>query len=212
MMFYRESVSSELLKILKIIVNETELDEFNLGDGTSLALRFGHRRSIDIDLFSTQSFDSNRHIDILHKLFYNLQIVNRTKGSICAVVQNIKLDILYHSYPLLNDPVFYEKIRFLSLQDLAAMKINAVTNRGSKKDFIDLLLLHDKGISLSDALDHFCEKYGNAGRFLAIRSLAWFEEADLEPDPIFLNGWKWKDVRQRFKSLVDEIILEKKSV
>jgi hypothetical protein len=51
-----------------------------------------------------------------------------------------------------------------------------------------------------------CKKYGNAGRFLAVRSLAWFEDAESEPDPVFLNGWVWKDVRQRVEKLVEGII------
>ncbi|MDA3938565.1 MAG: hypothetical protein PF693_04550 [Spirochaetia bacterium] len=55
-------------------------------------------------------------------------------------------------------------------------------------------------------MDYFCEKYGNAGRFLAVRSLSWFEDAESEPDPVFLNGWVWKDVRQRVEKIVKEII------
>ena len=167
MMFYSESVSPELLKLLKVIMKEDKLGKFSLGGGTSLALRFGHRRSIDLDFFTINSFDTGQCIDILHSLFDDLQVVNRTVGSVCAVVQNIKLDILHHSYPLLYEPVTYEGIRFLSLPDLAAMKINAVTNRGSKKDFIDLLLLHENGIQLIKALDYFCEKYGNTLNLLS---------------------------------------------
>ena len=144
--------------------------------------------------------------NFLHSLFTDLEVVNRTVGSVCALVQNLKLDILYHPYPLLYGPVSEEGIRFLSLPDLAAMKINAVTNRGSKKDFVDLLLLHENGIPLEKALEYFCEKYGNAGRFLAVRSLSWFEDAESDPDPIFLNEWIWEDVRQRIEKLVEEII------
>lgn len=205
-MFFPESVSPELFKLLKIIMTRKEFDNFILGGGTSLALRFGHRKSIDIDLFNIDSFDSIQSIDYLHNLFTDLEVVNRTIGSVCAVVQNCKMDILHHPYPLLYEPVIAEDIRFLSLPDLAAMKINAVTNRGSKKDFVDLLLLHDNGIPLVKALDYFCDKYGNAGRFLAVRSLAWFEDAESEPDPVFLNGWVWKDVRKRIESLVEGII------
>ena len=206
MMFYSESISPELLKILKIIMAKSEFDKFFLGGGTSLALRFGHRKSIDIDLFTTGPFNSVQSINSLHSLFNDLEVVNRTAGSVCAVVRKCKMDILYHSYPLLCKPVVYEGIRFLSLPDLAAMKINAVTNRGSKKDFVDILLLHDNGIPLGKALDYFCQKYGNAGRFLAVRSLSWFEDAESEPDPVFLNGWLWSDVRYRIERLIKEII------
>ena len=173
--------------------------------GTSLSLRFGHRQSI-LNLFTIQPFNSRQFINLLHSLFNNLEVVNQTVGSVCTIAHNFKLDILHHPYPLLFNPIVEDEIRFLSLPDLAAMKINAVTNRGSKKDFSDLLLLHENGINLAQALDYFCDKYGNAGRFLAVRSLAWFKDAESEPDPIFLNGWVWKDVRQRIESLVDGII------
>ncbi|MCK5251008.1 MAG: nucleotidyl transferase AbiEii/AbiGii toxin family protein [Spirochaetaceae bacterium] len=185
---------------------ETELEEFILGGGTSLSLRFGHRQSIDLNLFTIQPFNSRQFINLLHSLFNNLEVVNQTVGSVCTIAHNFKLDILHHPYPLLFNPIVDDGIRFFSLPDLAAMKINAVTNRGSKKDFTDLLLLHENGINLAQALDYFCDKYGNAGRFLAVRSLAWFEDAESEPDPIFLNGWVWKDIRQRIESLVDGII------
>ena len=206
MMFFFESVSPELLNFLKAIMLDKEFDKFVLGGGTSLALRFGHRQSIDIDFFSIDPFDSIQCVNSLHRLFPELEVVNRTTGSVCAVVQECKIDILHHSYPLLYEPLVYRGIRFLSLPDLAAMKINAVTNRGSKKDFVDLLLLHDNGISLDKALDYFCKKYGGAGRFLAIRSLSWFEDAEQEPDPLFLNGWTWDYVRQCIEKLDGDII------
>ena len=85
------------------------------------------------------------------------------------------------------------------------MKINAVTSRGSKKDFFVLYLLHQTGISISTSLDHFSVKY-NGNRFLALRSLLWFEDADSEPDPILLNDWSWEYVKKEIAELVDTII------
>jgi len=116
------------------------------------------------------------------------------------------IDFLHHPYPLLEKTIVRNNIRFLSLPDIAAMKINAVTNRGSKKDFTDLLLLHEEGIRLDRALDCFCRKYGGGGRFLAVRSLAWFTDAEEEPDPVYLNGWTWNEVRSRIEQLVKDII------
>jgi len=207
MMYYPESVSQELLLILKKLMLEAELKDFNLGGGTSLALRFGHRRSVDIDLFSRRQFDSLHLSELLHSRFSSLELINRTEGSLCMLIDGCKLDILQHNFPLLNEPLVNNGIRFLSLPDLAAMKINAVTNRGSKKDFVDLYLLHSNDIPLTESLDYFCEKYGSAGRFLAIRSLGWFEDADAEPDPVFLNGWTWETVRLQMENLVRDFLI-----
>ena len=117
------------------------------------------------------------------------------------MVHGVKIDFLLHDYPLLVPDLIEQSVRFCSLEDLSAMKINAVVGRGSKKDFSDLLLLHENGYELKTALEHFCTKYGEAGRFLAIRSLNWFQDAEEEPDPVYLNGWTWPLVRQRMMTL-----------
>lgn len=85
----------------------------------------------------------------------------------------------------------------ISLDDMAAMKVNAVTNRGLKKDFSDILMLHQQGLTIWNALELFCIKYGDAGRFNAIRSLNWFGDAEDEPDPLYINGWTWNYVKKR---------------
>ena len=85
------------------------------------------------------------------------------------------------------------------------MKINAVTNRGSKKDFTDLLELHLQGVPLPEALNNFIKKY-NGNRLLAVRSLLWFADAENEPDPVFLNSWSWDFVRSEMQKLADNLL------
>lgn len=200
-----EAVSPDLLNLLRSLMVLPEVETFALGGGTSLALRFGHRKSIDIDLFTETAFDSSQLQDRIHSRFPDVQVVNRTEGSLCAVVRGVKVDFLLHPYRSLAPRTTLETIRVLSLADLCAMKVNAVTGRGSKKDFTDLLLLHDQGFSLQQALDHFCSKYGEAGRFLAIRSLNWFQDAEEEPDPFFLGGWSWPMVYERMTALAKSL-------
>jgi len=201
-----ESASPRMLEILHFLNGMGELKQAALGGGTSLALRFGHRKSIDLDFFLVEPFDSPGLQETLIRLFPDLEILNRTPGSLCAITESVKLDFLLHSYPLLREYTSLDSVRCLSLPDLAAMKVNAVTNRGSKKDFSDLLLLHENGIPLTAALDFFSVKYGPAGRFLAIRSLNWFADAEEEPDPLYLNGWTWPEVHQRMAGLAKALL------
>jgi hypothetical protein len=203
-----ECVSPELLELLHLLAKLDELHGAALGGGTSLALVFGHRRSVDIDFFLVDPFDSIGMQEALARSVPGIQFVNRTAGSLCAITGTVKVDILLHSYPLIQGHSRLDTIPCLSLPDMAAMKINAVTNRGSKKDYTDLLLLNDNGISLSDALDLFCHKYGQAGRFLAIRSLNWFDDTLGEPDPLYTNGWTWPEVRKRMEALARNLIVE----
>jgi hypothetical protein len=201
MKFLIDCVSPDLLQLLKQLASVEELAGFQLGGGTSLALVYGHRRSIDIDLFSTRPFQPSAILDSMAAAQIIPDILNRTQGSLCLSVNTIKVDILRHSYPLLDvtDRVFHFPL--LSQSDLASMKINAVTNRGSKKDFSDLLMLHQKGVTVETALDLFCRKYGKSGRFNAIRSLNWFEDTKDEPDPVYINGWDWSYVKNEMEKI-----------
>ncbi len=83
----------------------------------------------------------------------------------------------------------------LSIKDVAAMKINAICNRGSKKDFFDMKVLL-KTFTLREMLDFYQKKYVIGNRFMAIRSLVWFEDADSEPDPKSLDGSSWEAVKK----------------
>ena len=94
-----ESVSAELLELLPVLAGLEELRSTALGDGTSLALVFGHRKSVDIDLFLVNPFDSLGLQGALAGVIPGIQIVNRTKGSLCAINGSVKIDILHHAYP-----------------------------------------------------------------------------------------------------------------
>jgi hypothetical protein len=170
-----ESITPEVLQLLEKVSALEVLTSFSLGGGTSLALRFGHRRSVDLDFFAVAAFDSALCQDAIAAHFPGMEIVNRTPGSLCAIIQGIKIDILHHPYPLIGETFQAGTFKLIPLPDMAAMKINA--------------------------LDCFCRKYGSAGRFLAIRSLNWFEDAEAEPDPLYLNGWTWPHVREKMSRL-----------
>jgi predicted nucleotidyltransferase component of viral defense system len=195
-------VPQNILNLLGELMQLPFLQNFVLGGGTALAFDLGYRRSIDIDLFTRTTFDTAETTARLFAALPKVQTVNQTQGSLSLVVGQVKLDLLYHPYPAINPTRFGANgTRLLSLEDLAAMKVNAVVNRGSKKDFSDLLALHEAGLLLSQALDLFCQKYGEAGRLLALRSLLWFEDAESEPDPMYQNGWTWPLVRQQILKL-----------
>ena len=57
-MLHTESVEGNNLDILKRLMQMEELSSFNLVGGTALALRYGHRLSIDLDLLSSSAFDN----------------------------------------------------------------------------------------------------------------------------------------------------------
>lgn len=169
------------------------LTGFALAGGTSLALRFGHRWSVDLDFFTTDPFDPERLNEALALL--GSTVVEPSVGSLTVAVERIKLDFLRHAYPLLRPVEGFGEIRMLSVPDVAAMKLNDIANRGSKKDFFDLsrlLEIHPLG----EMLGFFESRYPNSDLFIVLRSLAWFDDADQEPDPVSLSGITWERVKE----------------
>jgi len=178
------------------------LHEFALGGGTSLALRLGHRWSVDLDFFNTREFDTD---ELMEKSgLGHASIINRATNSLSLDVDGTKLDFLRHGYPLLSPVEEIAGIQMLSLPDVGAMKLNAIANRGAKKDFFDLCELQ-RHHPLPTMLDWFEMKYRPADRFTVIRSLGWFEDADQEPDPVSLNGDDWPLVKSRMRAMVSDL-------
>lgn len=164
-MLHDSAVSITLLKVLRERAVRLSDAGFSLAGGTSLALRFGHRVSVDLDFFTTEPFEP---VTLAAQLGAQPgEIIDRTTGSLQMLIQGIKIDCLRHAYPLLDSPVTIDGIRMWSVADVAAMKLNAITNRGSKKDFFDLSILLDHH-TLPEMLDLYCAKYAISNRFMVI--------------------------------------------
>lgn len=175
---------------------------FSLAGGTSLALRFGHRISVDLDFFTIGEFEPESLIRRLEML--PGQVMDRADGTLQLLVQGVKIDFLRHAYPLLEAPEVLDGIKILSIADVAAMKLHAITNRGSKKDFYDLQMLLPH-YPLPALLDAYCAKYAVVNRFMVIRSLAWFDDAEHEPDPVSLAQVTWPAVKAEISKAVAEL-------
>lgn len=201
-MLYFDAVPAVVSHLLGSLAPLPALDRFSLAGGTSLALRYGHRMSVDLDFLTTEVFEP----EVLQAglSLTNATVVARTVGSLTLDAQGTKLDFLRHAYPLIKEPETFGEIRMLSVPDVTAMKLNAIANRGSKKDFFDLCELL-KRHSLSEMLEFFEMKYRNSDRFIVLRSLAWFEDAEIEPDPLSLTGLAWGEVKKTIEAALRTI-------
>ena len=113
-----------------------QLQEFYLVGGTALALHYGHRKSIDLDIFTHVPFDANVLSEFLRREF-DLNEVAVATNTVLGQINGIKTDFIVHQYPPIRTIVTINRVRLLSVEDIAAMKLNAIANRGSKKDFWD---------------------------------------------------------------------------
>ena len=198
MPFRSEAVSPELLNVLHRLSSAPALEVFYLVGGTALALQIGHRRSVDIDLFTHTSFDTQVVADWLVQNMHATE-VDTSKNTVRGVVDGVKLDVLAHQYPPIEPLVTMDSIRMASLQDITAMKLNAVSNRGAKKDMWDIaaLLSH---FPLDHMVEFYRRKYPAGNVWTLIKSLTYFQEADAEHIPIHdLTGMTWEQVKLRIQ-------------
>ena len=203
-MLQTQAVEPALLELLKKLMEVKLFRPFVLVGGTSLALQIGHRISIDLDLFGDQELDELEFTDIL-KSFGSTTILKKSKNILIYSVNGVKLDFVNYRYSWLDPPSLVENVRLASTKDIAAMKLNAISGRGSKKDFIDLyFLLREYG--LSDMLDFYSRKYLESSLFMVLKSLTYFDDADGEEEPFLISKVKWDDVKKAIRKEVNQYV------
>lgn len=194
------TVESHTLELLKAFMQEELFASLRLVGGTALALQYGHRQSVDLDMFGPVRFDSLEIRRVLLQIG-KLTVIKETPDIKIYLLDGIKVDFVYYSYPWLADAVEEDGIRLASDKDIAAMKINAIEGRGSKKDFIDLYFLLEH-YTLQEMLDFYCRKYPEHSLFRALLSLSYFEDADTQMMPVMFSDIDWSIVKKRLSDAV----------
>jgi len=203
-MLHYETIDSKTLGLLKDLQNIPAFSELRLAGGTSLALQIGHRKSIDIDLFGNIRADEFEISEALNKLG-KVTILRKSANINIFVIENIKLDLVNYQYPWIEKSIFEDNIALAGQKDIAAMKLAAITGRGTKKDFVDLFFLL-KQFSLSEMLGFYNQKYVDGSEFLVLKSLAYFDDADEDEDPIMLKPFDWNEIKKTIENHLKEYL------
>ena len=148
-----QSINSEAKRVLEKIAANPVFSSFYLAGGTALAIQLGHRESIDLDWFSREDFSNSRVKESLSKLG-QLEVNSEEEGTLHGVLDGVKISFLRYPYENLFPLISFERTYLADERDIAAMKIDAVSSRGSKKDFIDMYFLLQK-YSVSEIFDFF---------------------------------------------------------
>lgn len=173
-------------------------NDFNLVGGTALALKIGHRLSVDIDLFSTTPFDAKALAERLATSYAATEIRTLTNGLFCFV-NNIKIDLLSHQYSLVAEIENLEGVRIVSLLDIGAMKLNAIFNSGKRyKDFVDIYSLLEK-FTLNELLDACQQKYPDLNINMVKHSLIHFGDVAFAPIAYIGPEVKWPIIADRLR-------------
>jgi hypothetical protein len=202
-MLQPESVTPNLLELIKSLQGRNYLSGFHLVGGTALALVLNHRKSDDIDLFNNIDFDSAGLLENLH-IDFPFQIYSSSKNTLKGSIFDIKVDLLAHRYKYLQEPTTLNGINMLSLPDLVSMKLNAISTSGQRsKDFIDIYYLLEK-YDLESMLSFYKVKYDQQNETFLLKSLIYFDDVDLSDWPVLIKNprLKWTAVKKKLENTV----------
>lgn len=196
-MLYTQTVEPRAFSILKQLLEIHPLEGFSLVGGTALSLIYGHRKSVDLDLFSHQPFENETIISCLEKKFADKFIMEQKPPSfgVFCFIDDVKIDMVRHPHPLIGPIQTIDGIRMFSTEDIIAMKVQAVLGRGKKKDFWDIAeLLHH--YPLVDFINFHKEKYVGQNLLITVpQAITYFADAEGDEDPVSLKKQTWEMVK-----------------
>jgi predicted nucleotidyltransferase component of viral defense system len=186
-----------------------ELQKFCLVGGTALSLKYGHRKSIDLDLFSTESFKNEIIVERLERVFGEKFSYrgNFSKWGVFCFIDNVKVDIVYYPHKQITKTIEIEGIRFYDDKDLIAMKVQAILGRGKKKNFWDIaeLLNH---YSIEQFIEFHKSKYPTQMLGISIPyALTYFADADESEDPETIMIKSWAEIKKIISKKVRDFLI-----
>lgn len=181
-----------------------ELEDFHLVGGTALSLMYGHRTSVDLDIFTNIKFENSIIIDGLVKVFGNSFILEDKPAffGIFCFIGDVKVDIVRFPHPLIRPTIEIDGIRMYAPEEIVAMMVQAILGRGRKKDFWDVaeLLQH---FTIKDFIELHKEKYSTQNLFISVpQAITYFDDADDSENPVSLKGQTWASVKEAIQKEV----------
>jgi hypothetical protein len=175
--------------------------DFYLAGGSALCLRLAHRRSVDLDLFREKDFDPQQLLRELAAEGLPVRNARSKPSTLWFEVEGVPVSLMRFPYPTLHPPDAGVGVPVASLEDIAAMKVEAIASRGARKDFVDLYLICRQGLGLKGALAAFEARFASAHPDVLhrIKALTYFDDAEREPDLTMLTPVAWREVRAFFE-------------
>lgn len=208
-MLFKQTISPFLYDTLTRLMQIDELKDFRLVGGTGLSLQLGHRKSVDIDMFSPVYFKGETMIPLMKKYFPRTEIRDIAFGVSIYLPEpgsgnELKIDLMTNE-EYIRPPVIEEEIRLAHIEDIAAMKLEAITSRKEKKDYTDIAELL-KTYTINQMVGFYKERYPWNDLRPVVENLPKFGLCDKQPDPFFLNEMDWASVKKAISAAFDVFI------
>ena len=197
---FKQAIDDTARKNLESLGKLSWQKQFYLAGGTAAALQLGHRRSFDLDFFSLEDFDHNKIRQDLAGLG-KLSVEQTSPNTFLGSLNGLKISFFRYPYPLINPTKEFIGVKIADLKDIAAMKLDAISTRGKKRDFIDLYFIAEETAPLEDLFKVLEKKFANLNisKFHLLKSLDYFTDADTDPMPEMIKRVEWDEVKKFFE-------------
>ncbi|MCW5906780.1 MAG: nucleotidyl transferase AbiEii/AbiGii toxin family protein [Chitinophagales bacterium] len=204
-MLHLNTVSPALRALVGKVAELDYFSPFRLCEGTALALQLGHRLSVDADFVSENEFDKETLAAKVASLLPDVTDVYVGELGVFLKSAGIKVDFLSWNTPFIRSAVKEEKLQLVHVEEIAAMKLFAITQRGEKKDYYDIAVLLQH-YSLEKLLGFYSERHPKNDVSVVVRFLVSYSDIEAQPDPVTLVPLTWNNAKQLMKKSVDDFI------
>ncbi len=209
---FEEVLSENAKQSLVLLAKSGILKSTYLAGGTALALQVGHCYSYDFDFFTAQKFDEEILVQQIAEVLPDFNLERKAWGTILGYLGETRFSLFFYNYPLLFKTHQLGGVNIADIKDIAPMKITAIADRGTKRDFIDLYFIFAKTkiLTLKEALDLYDKKFKALGqnKIHILKSLVYFEDAERDKLPQMIRPLRWSSVKKFFISEQQKITKE----
>lgn len=203
-MFHLTTVEPATYQLLgKLFTYPFIRNDFALAGGTALSLQIGHRKSIDLDIFSPTAFDTaNLEKELTVAEGSAVAITGRNNHMLFTRINGIKCDFIHEPAPVLMPFVPLENARLYHAEDVAAMKLHTICGRGKRKDFFDVYALLQQ-YTWEELLTFFEKKYSASQLYFLWRSIIYFDDAedDFEIEGFGKYNLNWEEIKEFIRTV-----------
>ncbi|PIS31529.1 MAG: hypothetical protein COT41_01500, partial [Candidatus Portnoybacteria bacterium CG08_land_8_20_14_0_20_40_83] len=157
-----------------------------------------HRTSLDFDFYTDKKFDTRKLREQFDAEFQKSQEIYVAQDSLEIDANGIKMSFFWYPYKLIRPALRIEKVLLASKEDIAAMKILAISQRGKRRDFVDIYFLI-KEFGLEQIMKFAREKYPAFNIYVGLQGLVYFQDADNDSDKsrlVMLQKPDWKEIKK----------------
>lgn len=201
-----EALEAKQLAVLRRMAAPLTNDGFYLGGGTAIALHLGHRKSVDLDWFTAERVDDARQlVGRLRDDGVVIDDAQTARGTVHGAVDGVRVSLLEFRYALLAPVERFDGVPIAALDDLAPMKLSAIAQRGTRRDFVDIHALVQGFRPLPVMLELYRRKFEVEDLTHVVYGLGYFDNAEPEQMPTMLRDADWERIKADLRGWLREL-------